>query len=74
MVDCGVLPERQENLVRAMADGIIQFVVVPEGDKLRHYINIPKMRGAFPRNKMLSFTSMRKDYSSIHESGTDKYP
>jgi hypothetical protein len=31
-------------------------VVVPEGDKLRHYINIPKMRGAFPRNKMLSFT------------------
>ena len=41
---------------RAMADGIIQFVVVPEGDKLRHYINIPKMRGAFPRNKMLSFT------------------
>jgi KaiC/GvpD/RAD55 family RecA-like ATPase len=56
MVDCGVLPDRQENLVRAMADGIIQFVVVPEGDKLRHYINIPKMRGAFPRNKMLSFT------------------
>jgi KaiC/GvpD/RAD55 family RecA-like ATPase len=56
MVDCGVLPDRQENLVRAMADGIIQFVVVPEGDKLKHYINIPKMRGEFPRNKMLSFT------------------
>ena len=56
MVDCGVLPERQENLVRAMSDGIIQFVIVPEGDKLKHYINIPKMRGAFPRNKMLSFT------------------
>ena len=56
MIDCGVLPDRQENLVRAMADGIIQFVVVPEGDKLKHYINIPKMRGEFPRNKMLSFT------------------
>ena len=56
VVDCGVLPDRQENLVRAMADGIIQFVIIPEGDKLKHYINIPKMRGEFPRTKMLSFT------------------
>jgi len=56
LVDRGVLPERQENLVRAMSDGIIQFVVVPEGDKLKHYINIPKMRGAVPSDKMLPFT------------------
>jgi len=56
LVDTGVLPERQENLVRAMSDGIIQFVIVPEGDKLKHYINIPKMRGAFPSDKMLPFT------------------
>ena len=56
LVDIGVLPERQENLVRAMSDGIIQFVIVPEGDKLKHYINIPKMRGAFPADKMLPFT------------------
>lgn len=56
LVDTGVLPERQENLVRAMTDGVIQFVIVPEGDKLKNYINIPKMRGAFPRDKMLPFT------------------
>jgi len=56
LLDNGVLPARQEQLVRAMADGIIQFVIVPEGDKLKHYINIPKMRGAFPRDKMLPFT------------------
>jgi len=56
LIDRGVLPERQENLVRAMADGIIQFVIVPEGDKLKHYIHIPKMRGAYPRDKMLPFT------------------
>ena len=56
LVDIGVLPERQENLVRAMADGIIEFTILPEGDKLKHYINIPKMRGAFPRDKMLPFT------------------
>jgi archaellum biogenesis ATPase FlaH len=56
LIDIGVLQERQENLVRAMADGIIQFVIVPEGDKIKNYINIPKMRGAFPRDKMLPFT------------------
>jgi len=56
LIDTGVLPERQENLVRAMTDGIIEFTVVPEGDKLKHYINIPKMRGAFPRDKMLPYT------------------
>ena len=56
LVDSGILPEREENLVRAMADGIIEFTIVPEGDKLKHYINIPKMRGTFPRDKMLPYT------------------
>jgi KaiC/GvpD/RAD55 family RecA-like ATPase len=56
LVDTGVLPERQENLVRAMTDGIIEFTIIPEGDKLKHYINIPKMRGTFPRDKMLPYT------------------
>jgi KaiC/GvpD/RAD55 family RecA-like ATPase len=56
LIDIGVLPERQENLVRAMADGVIRFVIIPEGDKLKNYINIPKMRWAFPRDKMLPFT------------------
>jgi KaiC/GvpD/RAD55 family RecA-like ATPase len=56
LVDKGVLPERQENLVRTISDGVIQFVIVPEGDKLKNYINIPKMRWAFPRDKMLPFT------------------
>jgi len=56
LIDQGVLPERHENLVRAMADGIIEFTIVPEGDKLKHYINIRKMRGEFPRDKMLPFT------------------
>ena len=56
LVDSGILPEREENLVRAIADGIIEFTIVPEGDKLKHYINIPKMRGAYPRDKMLPYT------------------
>jgi KaiC/GvpD/RAD55 family RecA-like ATPase len=56
LVDKGVLPERHENLVRAMADGVIEFTIIPEGDKLKHYIHIPKMRGMFPLDKMLPFT------------------
>ena len=56
LIDRGVLPDRHENLVRAMADGVIEFTIVPEGERLKHYINIPKMRGAFPRDKMLPFT------------------
>ncbi len=56
LLDSGILPEREENLVRAMTDGIIEFTIVPEGDKLKHYINIPKMRGAYPRDKMLPYT------------------
>jgi len=56
LVDRGILPERHENLVRAMADGVIEFTIVPEGDKLKHYINISKMRGGFPWDKMLPFT------------------
>ena len=56
LIDRGVLPERNENLVLAMADGVIEFTIVPEGDKLKHYINIPKLRGMFPLEKMLPFT------------------
>jgi KaiC/GvpD/RAD55 family RecA-like ATPase len=56
LVDAGIMNKRQENLVRAMSDGVIQFVVVPEGDKLKYYISTPKMRGAFPQEKMLPFT------------------
>jgi KaiC/GvpD/RAD55 family RecA-like ATPase len=56
LIDQGVLPERNEKLVLAMADGVIEFTIMPEGDKLKHYINIPKLRGMFPLEKMLPFT------------------
>jgi len=56
LIDQGVMNQRQENLVRAMCDGVMQFVVIPEGDRLKYYISIPKMRGSFPQEKMLPFT------------------
>ena len=56
LVDRGVLPERHEALLHAMADGVIQVTTVPEGDKLKRYLNIPKMRGTLLSEKMLPFT------------------
>ena len=56
LVDRGVLPERHEALLRAMADGIIQVTTVIEGDKLKRFLNIPKMQGAKLSEKMLPFT------------------
>ena len=56
LVDLGILPERHEALLRAMADGVIQITTVTEGDKLKRYLNIPKMQGARLIEKMLPFT------------------
>ncbi|MGB8310047.1 MAG: ATPase domain-containing protein, partial [Methanoregula sp.] len=56
LVDRGVLPERHEALLRAMVDGVIQVTTVVEGDKLKRFLNIPKMQGAKLSEKMLPFT------------------
>ena len=72
-----VLPELlvvlERTYHRPMSDGIIQFVIVPEGDKLNKYINIPKMRGSFPRDKMLpsnnlfSLTDLKTPIHTAHQ-------
>ena len=54
--DMGVLSPRHEQLIRAMADGVIRFVVLIEGDKIKRYMRVLKMRGALPVDKMIPFT------------------
>jgi len=56
LLDRGLLPERHEALLRAMADGVIQITTITEGDKLKRYLHIPKMQGARLLEKMLPFT------------------
>ena len=56
LMDRGVLPDRHEALVRAMADGVVQITLVTEGDKLKRYLHIPKMQGSHLPDKMLPFT------------------
>jgi KaiC/GvpD/RAD55 family RecA-like ATPase len=54
--DMGVLPPPQEQLIRALADGVIRFVSVVEGDKIKRYMRVLKMRGTIPIDKMILFT------------------
>lgn len=54
--DMGVLGPQQERLVRSMADGIIRFVSVIEGDKIKRYLWVLKMRGSLPVDKMIPLT------------------
>lgn len=54
--DMGILPPRHEQLLRAVADGVIRFVSVQEGDKIKRYMHVLKMKGAIPVDKMIPFT------------------
>ena len=56
LIDTGVLPAKEEQLLRSMCDGVIQFVSTIEGDRMRRYINVPKMRGIIPPDRMLPIT------------------
>ncbi|MFP4655239.1 MAG: RAD55 family ATPase [Methanohalobium sp.] len=53
--DMGIMHNRVENVMRSMVDGIIQFRTEYSGNKVNRYINIPKMRGVPPFNKMIPF-------------------
>ncbi len=43
--DIGIISDQHERIIRAMADGIIQFTTVNEEDRISRYINIPKLNG-----------------------------
>jgi KaiC/GvpD/RAD55 family RecA-like ATPase len=53
--DMGVLQERQERLLRSMTDGIIQFRTDYLAGKVNRSINIPKMRGSSPTDRLIPF-------------------
>lgn len=53
--DMGILTERSERIIRSMVDGVIQFRTEYMGSKINRYINIPKMPGNPPLNRMVPF-------------------
>ncbi|MBP2029450.1 KaiC/GvpD/RAD55 family RecA-like ATPase [Methanohalophilus levihalophilus] len=54
-LDSGVLDPHSENIIRAMADGIIQFKTSHTGNKVGRYLNIPKMKNNLPLEKIIPF-------------------
>lgn len=54
--DTGVIPERPEKILRAMVDGVIQFTVAYDENRIARYINIPKLNGVAPVDRMIPFT------------------
>jgi KaiC/GvpD/RAD55 family RecA-like ATPase len=53
--DSGVLDSHSENMIRSMADGIIQFRTGYGGNKVNRYINIPKMKNNLPHEKIIPY-------------------
>ncbi|MBP1909151.1 RAD55 family ATPase [Methanolobus bombayensis] len=53
--DIGILPDRAEKIIRSMVDGVIQFKTEYAGGKINRFINIPKMKGSIPLNKMIAY-------------------
>ena len=54
--ETGILPPAHERLARAMADGVIQLLAEREGEKIRRFIHVPKMRGSQPIDRVIPFT------------------
>jgi len=54
--DMGVMSERPEKILRSMVDGVIQFSIVYEENKITRYMTIPKLNGAAPVDRKIPFT------------------
>jgi KaiC/GvpD/RAD55 family RecA-like ATPase len=53
--DMGVMTERSEKILRAMVEGVIQFSIVYEENKITRYMSIPKLNGAAPVDRKIPF-------------------
>ncbi|AKB37532.1 hypothetical protein MSSAC_2942 [Methanosarcina siciliae C2J] len=53
--DMGVLQEREEHILRSMVDGVIQFRTEYPAGKVNRFINIPKMRGVSPTERLIPY-------------------
>ena len=54
--ETGILHPAHERLARAMADGVIQLLAEREGEKIRRFIHVLKMRGSQPIDRVIPFT------------------
>jgi len=52
----GILSDRHEQLIRSLVDGIIQFLDINEGGKIKRHISVPKMKGEIPPERTVPFS------------------
>ena len=52
----GIIPERSERILRSMVDGIIQFLADCTGNRINRLMNIPKLDGNLPLDRLIPFT------------------
>lgn len=53
--DTGILPDASDRLIQAMADGVLRFFATVEAGKVKRFIDIPKMKGEIPPDKLIPF-------------------
>ncbi len=63
--DSGILPEKQEKIIRAMADGVIELTIGFNEQQINRYIHVHKLRDKPPADKLVPF--------SIEDSGRSIY-
>lgn len=63
--DNGIIPDRQQKMVRAIADGVIQLTVTFMENRILRYLLVHKLRGMGPEEKMIPF--------SVDETGRNIY-
>lgn len=56
ILDAGVLPRDMEQMIYALADGVVRLLTVAEGSKIKRFISIPKMNGIIPPEQYIPFT------------------
>lgn len=68
--DKGILPEKQQKIIRAMSDGVIDLITVFVENRISRYLFIQKMRGSAPMSTMLPYSvdgSGKKVYIDTRE-------
>lgn len=59
----GIISERSERIIRSIVDGVIQILTEYSGSRINRFINIPKLNGGLPLDRMIPFTITKQGIS-----------
>lgn len=70
--DIGIMPLKQEKMVRSIADGVIQLTMTLMENRISRYLLVHKLRGMGPEEKMIPF-SVDETCRSIYVDTRERY-